>query len=639
MNVAPIKRGSLYLTDDYVQAMSYNQPARISSFALLNLPTWSTGNMFIEAAELGMPAGTVSPNDILPAVFQQYWLNLCAYARQYHAQLDYGEDVEDFAEQAFWKMMMRIMPWQSSPDDMLKYVVAKSTDILQNTNSIDGNMFSEILLNVNSTIKKQEVTFEETLPTYLQTIGRFPSVSNPNMLGSHNLALYDKDKTYYDLSASQCFRAKFADADEGAATFAFNAILLYYELADVEQIAGIFFPNAFAKNAADVYALPTITKQSDISLGYSINIRYVVGEGYEYNASNADSGLAMQVYNDWYRAMSRMNVQYESLAKRMLLMEQDLNEVQSAINGGYLQQVERKLSSYERLIGTTFKGSVSTNKLLELFTAAKNNTGQLSLSLMMSDLSKAVISRDIRITRPIGAYKEGEVINMGEAITDILAKMLQNETIFKYVQPSGAIMYNGQTGTVYVDYHSITTIALAMRLVQADAGSFVFPASLYLTNNGIQQTAQIIGIDTVLNFTLDAPIANPVVATTTIQYSEGTRKDGDEDINNVVKAGLLNLDIRIVPVYNAYIGSIEQYEDFEGLTADTILTYRMFKSNQLAMTYTGATDYQIFACPKDCSNPVVNQVTAMNEISIDGVEYNVYCIKARSLTINTANLQ
>jgi hypothetical protein len=639
MNVATIQRGSLYLSDDFVQAMTYNSPAQISSFALLKLPAWRKSEMYIEASELGMPAGTVSPNDILPAAFSQYWQNLCGYARQYHASLDIGEDIEDFSEQAFWKLLMRLMPDRADIDDLAEFVVAKSTDVLTNTNSVDGNMYTELILNVNANIKQQTVSFAVNKPDYLQTIGKLPNTAAMTILNGHDLALYDNNKTYYDLQEQYCKTVQFADVEDASAEFEFNAILLYYELGDVEQLAGIYFPNPYVPNSTGGFALPMIQKLSDVSLGYSINISYNVGSAYTYNAANADQGVAMQVYNNMYKLMANANLQLNSLSKRMLEQEQELASVKSMIESGYLTGIANKVDKLQKQIATTYRGSVSTNKLLELFLAAKQNAGQLTLTAMLTDLSQAMTGRTISVTNDVGAYHNGDSIPIGTSITEIIANMLKQTTAIEYEQPYGTLAYNGTTDKAYVDYASLEGgIAVQCTLVQADAGPFTFPVKVTMTVNGHTSIQTITDTNATVNFKDDALGINTALIALSANYGTGEVKPGDESGEDRVYAGMLNLELRIIPVFDAYIGSIAVLENLASSLLNNLSSYNKVRSNTLSTLYNGANDYQVLAIPANVECPVINVVSATYDFDVNGTAYKAYAVKSRTLNINTANL-
>ena len=633
-----IKRGSLFLTDDFVQALSYAVPAQFSGYALLNLPKWSEDSMYLNSAEVGLPAGTVDPNVILPAVFSQYWLNLCAYARQYHAQLGYGEDIEDFTEQGFWKMLKRLHPDNTPMSALEQYIIAKSTDVIVNTNSVEGNLYTELLISVNAKLTKQTISLKESKPTYMQTVAKLPDSENPLVLGGHALALYDRDKNYYDLSDSECVVADMKSESE-VAEFTYNAVLLYYSLNDVVQVAGIYFPNAYTVDSDGKYRLPDIVKKSDTSLGYSINIRYAAGLDYDYQAANADLGAAMQIYNSWYKAITNANYQIDKLSLAVMEQGKEIDSIKSMFDGGFLLDLYKQVTSLKQQVATTFKGSVSTNKLLELFLAAKSAQNNLTLSMSLSDLSKTVLAKDIEVSNPIGIYKDKDIIQMGTSITEIIAGMLTGIAPVIYTAPSGSMMIDGQAGTIYMDYNTTGNLSIAILLTQADAGAFVLPAVVTVTENGQDTSLQLQNVQETLTYPMSAPISNVITASMIVQYSEGPIKPGDTTGFNRIFAGLLSLDIRIVPVYDAYLGSIQLLEQLNNIDPTDLSAYRKVKSNELDTIVQGQNDYQVLIIPSNTQNPIVNLIAGKHDLTINSMQYTAYAVQTKILAIDTTNLR
>ena len=636
MNVSAIKRGSLYLTDDFMQAMSYNVPAQISAFALLDLPEWGPAGMQIASAELGMAAGIVDPNIILPAVFSQYWYNLAAYARQYHAELDYGEDIEDFSEQAFWKCLKRVMP-NTQFADMQRFVVAKSTDVLQNTNSVDGNMYMEILLSVNALLTRQSCNLQVSKPAYLQTVMRLPSVDKSMILGGHTLALYDIDKTYYDIANTECVVAKFEPSIGD--TFDYNALLLYYAIGDTEQVAGIYFPNAFEQVTSDTWILPKLTKQSDVSVGYSINVRYSGGSAYEYNAANADIGNAMQIYSNWYKAMSRADWQIADLTKVIAKQSLELDKLRGMFDGGFIAGLYNEVNNLKQLVSTTFKGSVSTNKLLELFVQAKQATSKLDLTLMLADLSQTITARDIKVSMPTGAYAAGDVIPVGTSITEVIANMLSSNAFILYTQPTGTIRSGEVSGTLYVAYGHNEAIPIMTILSAGDSGGFVLPAYLNITGDGNDVSYAVQLSTAEYNFQPLHPLANIVNCSMQVQYLVGQAKPGDTDGANKVQPGYLNLSLRIVPVFDMYHSSTAVFETLQSLTSADVQTWSVLSSTNADNVIYAENDYQMLAIPSNVSCPINNVIIGTKRIQINDIDYTIYVAKTRYMTLDTTNLR
>lgn len=641
---APIKRGSLYLTDDFIQALTYNVPGKISSFALLNLPNWGnhSNSMYVDPALLGLPAGTVDPNVIMPAVLSQYWLNLCAYARQAHAQQDYGEDIEDFSEQAFWKCLQRLLPAKSF-EDLQSVIVAKSTDIMMNCNSVDGNMYMELLVSVNSLMKQQTVQFAEYKPIYLQTIQRLPSISKSKVVSGTSVALYDFGKTYYDITDTNCNIAKYTDDEEGSDTFNYNAILLFYKVGNVEQCAGIYFPNPFV-TVGDDYVLTPVTKTTDVTQGYSINVRYMANGDYDYTANNADIGNAMQVYNAWYKAMTNANFQIQEMAKAVMKQGEEVERMKSMLDSGYLTTMHNKLLRMEQLLKTTFQGAVSTNQLLDMFVAAKNNQGKLDLTVLLSDMTKTIIGNDLHVSSPVGAYQAGDIIPTGTSVTEILQKMLSTGAIVNYVYPYGSLSINNHVDNFYVAYHYASPIAYTINLIQGNSGGFVFPTNLILYENGSMITIPVTQAATTISHTPEA-LTEPLIAELDVNYNEG-EAISEETADERVFAGILNLRMRVVPVYTAYFGGIDNIEELANITGSDIVgpNFMSTPSNTLnPVIYNNAKAIQVLCIPADCDCPLTNQVIGNKAVTvtIGGLEMNymAYAVQGNYLNIDTTNLR
>lgn len=627
-----IQRGSLLLNDDFVQAMSYASPAKISSFVLLNLPKWQSAGMYIDAAELGLAAGTIDPNVILPAVFNQYWLNLNAYARQYHASVGYSEDIEDFAEQSFWKCLKRIMPNYDFERIADEVIVAKSGDVLTNSANVDGNLYTEIMLSVNAKLAKQAASLDYSSPAYLQTVNKLPSTSRTTTIDGHALALYDIGKDYYDLAVDECRQASFVDTAQ--LSFNYNAVLLCYSVGNVEQVAGIYFPNDW-NQVSDGWMLPTITKQSDISLGYSLHIKYLAGEQYEFTAANADSGNAMQIYNDWYKVMSNANFQIAELAKTVMQQGEQIDTLRSMHDGGYLTTLTNEVAKLKKQIATTYQGTVSTNKLLELFVAAKQATGKLDLTLLLSDLSESITGRDITVSNAIGAYSAGETILAGTSITEVLAKLLRSASLPSLSQPTGQLKANDTIDTLYIPYDSKDSIALAINFAQGDAGTFTLPAKLSVFEDGLETPFTVQNDEATFNYTPKSA-ANLIYARCRINYAEGTTVDADGD---KVFAGILSLSVRVVPIFNIYVGNLAIVEQVYDLDESKVLAdFKLYKSNAIDNVLIGPGPYQVIVMPANVDCPITNAIVAKHSFDIADINYTAYAVQSKYVSIDTTNL-
>lgn len=321
----------------------------------------------------------------------------------------------------------------------------------------------------------------------------------------------------------------------------------------------------------------------------------------------------------------------------MLEQERELQSIKSMLADGYITKLSDKVDKLSKQIATTYKGSVSTNKLLEMFVAAKQNSGTLNLTAMLSDLSQSITSRDIKVTNDIGAYNAGDTITAGTSLTDILAGILKQHTVVSYVQPYGKLTVNGKSDTVYVNYKSVTSITVKSELVQGDAGAFTLPATLTLYANGSKKTAQIAGVTGDATFT-GITANNAMHANLTVNYAEGQLKPGDTTGDDKVFAGLLSLNVRIIPVFDAYITQVKLLEQLRG-TISAVSNMNKVKSTELGPNYQLAlAEYVVLVIPEDVDCPIVNEIAGTASTNINGVQYTAYAVKGYQLMLNTTNL-
>lgn len=491
---ATIQNSSLYLSDDFLQALGNAQPAQLSKFQLIKLPTWTetatAGSMNVDASRLGLPSSTVNPNILFPAVLEQYWQNLSAYARKQHATVDDGKVIENFTEQAFWKCLATLLSVEPL-DLQASMLVAECTNVITNINTTDGNASMETLLAVPAGTTQQAFSWKASKPTYLSVI-KLPEQSTDVTIVGSKTAMYDNGLTYYNLLQSQCIRSVAGDAMPNECQY--NAVLLYYSDGDVEQLAGIYFPSKFAHVSDDTWSLPTVSIGNDVTIGYTINIMFCNGNDISYVASNANANLAMQAYNNMYTKLANANLEISKLSNRVAAMQLSIDNLMRILNNGVLANMQNSIEDFKAKLATHFDGSVSTDQLLQLFLQAKQNTGSLNLSMNMSDMSKAVLGSEIVVHgQNVGQYKSGDVLEVGTSITDILRKMLDSRSGDPYIQPFASCLKDGvnymlvlpgSTRTVHVDCH----------ISQGDAGDLLQRYLFTFEGNTTIHTVQMMSI-------------------------------------------------------------------------------------------------------------------------------------------------
>lgn len=479
-----IQNNSLYLADDFIQALGNAQPAQVSKFQLVSLPMWSetaeVGCLHIDAERLGLPSTTTNPNVLLPAVLEQYWQNLCGHARKQHGQVDKGKVIENFTEPAFWKCLATLLSTQPL-DVPTSICVAESTDVITNVNTTDGNASMEVLLAIPAGTLASGFTWKPAKPTYL-SVDKLPATSMETTLVGDKTAMYDNDVPYYNIAASQCIASKAQSKMTMLAQY--NAVLLYYSDGDVEQVAGIYFPNKFEQVAAGIWQLPTIAVQSNATIGYSINIMFCNGDGIDYVASNANTNLAMQAYANMYAKLSNANLAITALTDRIAAMQLNIDNMLRILNDGVLASMQNDIQNFKSMLATHFGGAISTDKLLQLFIQAKQNAGQLALTMNMSDMSKAVLGSEIVVHgATVGQYKSGDVLELGTSITEILRKMLDSRSGTPYIQPFSSATKNGSNWMLVKPGSTNRISDIVMSVEPGDAGPLVDRRALQFDGN------------------------------------------------------------------------------------------------------------------------------------------------------------
>lgn len=626
-----IERGSVYLTDDFVQSMLKSNAGQFSSFACIKLPAWNADGMLISSTVLGLQAGIVDPNVLLPEVFMRYWFNLLSYARQYHSTLNLGETIEDFSEQAFWKSIMRLM---TTTTDLRNgdFVIAKSNDILVNTASYDGNAYLEVLLSAHAGLQGYDMTMQTYKPGYLSTINALATANSPLVIGGNDLALYDKGVTYYDISNDNCLVSK-ATTTVTSDTIEYNAILLYYTEGDVEQLAGIYFPDKFIQTD-NGYELPTITKQPDVAKGYSLNFIFKTGGQYAYQAANADLGLAMQVYNKTYQSLVKANLDITALSTLVAKQAEQIENLQNLVITGPYATLNSEIATIKMLLQTKFDGTVSANKLLELFLAAKANTGTLNLTMQLADLSKSCLSKDITVSNAIGnVYQVGDVIQAGTSITEILANLLANQVAPTYTAPTASVLAYNQV-KYFANYGTTPTIPMTVALTPNDSGGYT-DTQVLVKENGL-----VTEIETQASWYFTTqPLHNRITFSLIAEYSAGAIKnypDGTPCQLGQIFAGITRSECYVIPIYQAFVGSLSSIDHIHDVD---FASMAQVNSNELEPIYSNPGNYQVLAIPADANNPIIGNIASYSVKTYGGITYNVYAVRGKSISIDTSNLR
>jgi hypothetical protein len=609
-----ISRNGLFLSDDFIQAWNSVDGLVLSKFRMIQLPEWSESGMLINATDLGLASGITDPNVLLPEVFQKYWFNLMAHARKQAQTYDDTILNHDFAEQAFWKCLVRlgISLETVTSGSMIK---AESSDIIVNNASYSGNLYLDILLSEAANTPSSEFASVVSKPSYLSTTGNLPKSSMTQILQGNEKALYDKDLTYYALSDSECLKFT-KSSDNTSYAYDYNAILLYYNTGTVEQLAGIFFPNAFTETDG-VWSMQSVAKLPDSSYGYSLNIMHTMTSQLSYHVENADTALAMQIYQKAYNTLLNHNLQLSDIATKMHDMQDTITKLEGYVIAGKIDSLIAKLSTIENTLATKYAGHISTDKLLDLFLQVKNSTNALTLYMQMSDLTNAMIPKDIRVTNAQGILSVGSTIKAGTPIYDILADMLSNILTPDYVMPAISISINDAT-TIWSDYNEPASYAIDQVITQNDAGQ-ITANWLTATTNGVQTNVSNLLYST-------AALIDPVIIRANIQFNEGLTKnysDGNPCLSGKIYAGSIYSELVIRPEFDFGIGSIDLLDDLDNITYQD-LSWSSVKT--VKTNYTASKPIQIIAWPALSSVPITNLVVATANIAYSGISYKIYAI-------------
>lgn len=650
-----IRRGSIYLTDDFIQSMLTSR-GTLTGFICLNLPQWHNDGLNINAVDLGMTAGQTNANVLMPESFLRYWFNLCAHSRQFHASLQQGLQVEDFAEQAFWKMLIRFINQgtTTTPNPAGQalfaslmngdFAVYKSNDVIVNSNTVDGNMYLEALLSIPQNAKRHNCMMRLAKPNYLSTVQNLPLTQQNNILGGHVKALYDWNTNTYTLSQDECLRiAVNQETDEDS--FVYNAILLMYSIetanGTIEQCAGIYFPDKWqqvAENDGDiVFELPSIVKANDVSLGYSVNIALQQNGDYTFSADNAELNTAHQLYTSLYRNFLQLNYQTEALINTVQAQQNEISQWKALFTDGYFARLELNQRDLAEKLATRFSGSVSSSRLLDLFLQAKNNEGRIiNPTFQLTDLSQAVISRDILVSDDIGAYRQKDIVPMGTSITEIISNILSNKVPPVYVQPTVQLLLSSELDRViYVPYGANLTAADAVQLTQTiddgDSGGHEIYA-LTEDNGGV-----LASLPTDLPAYTNDNVVNDVRLILQVAFSAGPVKnysDGSPAFSGAINAGIQTAVARIVPTFNAYFGGISLLEQLPTINPAQM---QAIPIQNLKTILSSGFPMQVLLLPDAYNNPVIEQPTSVLNVGyiVPGVNisYKAYAYNASRINL------
>jgi hypothetical protein len=330
----------------------------------------------------------------------------------------------------------------------------------------------------------------------------------------------------------------------------------------------------------------------------------------------------------------KANLDITALSTLIAKQAEQIENLQNLVIAGPYATLNSELSTIKMLLQTKFDGTVSANKLLELFLAAKANTGTLNLTMQLADLSKACLSKNITVSNAIGnVYQVGDVIQAGTSITEILANLLANQVAPTYVAPTATIRAYNQI-KYFANYGTEPSIPMTVALTPNDSGGYT-DTQVFVKENGIvtELTTQASWYYAV------QPLHNKVTFTLVAEYAAGPLKnypDGTPCQLGQIFAGISRSECYVIPIYNAFVGSLSSIEQIHDLE---FANMAQVNSNELEPIYNSLNNYQVLAIPADANNPIIGNITSYITKTYGGIAYNVYAVRGRSISIDTSNLQ
>jgi hypothetical protein len=499
------------------------------------------------------------------------------------------------------------------------YLTAETGDIVINNSNYEGNSYAEILASFPANSLRSQYTGAAYKPNYLLTVGNLPTSFEPQILQGSAKAVYDTDKTYYSLSEAECIKLN-KEADTELNTFEFNALLLYYNNGNFDQVAGLYFPDAF-EQLDNTWVLPTISKTYDKGLGYSINIAHNMSNQLQFVAGNADMLIAMQNYSANLNKLLAYDTKMVVMQESLQSMQEQLNIMSVNLFNGKIDQLVSNVNALSVKLATKFNGTVSPDRLLSLFLAAKNSQNALTLSMSMSDLSKSMTNKDIKVSNAYGTWQVGDSIPAGYDITEILSRMLSDMSVPTYTAPTLTLNYGSITDTVVVPFGDANPVVFGTAYELNDAGTLVALAVEAI------EPGMITNLPDAIYYPGANGIFQPVTIQAILQFNEGVTKtypDNTPCYKGKIYAGSISRTMTIVPDYSFGFGSLDSLDaltvdyDTDNLQYDSIL--------DIASNYTSDKLVMLIATPKLAPIPMRNSYAKSVDIEIAGTMYTIYAI-------------
>lgn len=380
-----------------------------SKFVCLNLPRWENlsgaeQQMFLASSDFGSGITVTDPNQLVPALIQNYIENIVGYAKT--------EDVWDdkVTEFAFWKMLNLLGSFDaeldtddadgryhhpSATNSLISYIgnVNVVNHETHNDEEYTGH-FIHIPHNAKAVDTPRWITHSDslvgvsTLPS--NGLGTSASLGLDTSTTTFKYAVYDKNEsnvatTSYDFNHPQdkltLDTTNFDTKNEG---FRYNAILLYYDVYELTsdnqvinqrtKLGGILFVDQFVQDGT--------SGNYDIELwNKRLNSTFVTGEAFVHRIDSrffyGNNMLETQTVVNEYNTTSMEF--YQTLMNKVL----EMTNVSTKLHDKLLD-IETKFSNINQLSLTATKVSELTTSIEEVKTTLGEITGGSNTSTQIT---------------------------------------------------------------------------------------------------------------------------------------------------------------------------------------------------------------------------------------------------------------
>lgn len=434
--------------NDLLKMMTSKTSRRVpSKFVCLKLPNWqnlsgAARQLFIDPTEFSASPLITDPNQLVPALLQNYLENIVAYAK---TEQVFDDKLTEFA---FWKMLQLAGSIDAQPiandqqgryednwgDDLIQYI--GDINILNHAEYKDEE-YSEMYLHiphdaqrvrntkflVNAQSMSNVLTLPQTPPAATESLGLSgSSITLKN-------AILDKDSqgailNHYEMSkASDKLTLDFNDFDKVTEQIEYNAILIYYDVyldsqptVATRKLGGIVFVDDF-KQELSAWVIESAIKQYNTQLVTGNSIVHRINSRFFYGNNTIDvqsvvnqyNSISMDLYVDALRRLVEISSSYESLKDKMAILEQKLvNFSKFEMSIQDVNAAMQKFASLETQLsqltsGNTQATQITTQELLDAFDqlvtqmsnangSTFNNTFIFGLGATISDFEAFYVS-------------------------------------------------------------------------------------------------------------------------------------------------------------------------------------------------------------------------------------------------------